>query len=417
MKPRIFWARPYAAALMAGALAFPGLATALTLEQALSLAEREAPSLDAQAANLQAARSAAIPAGELPDPKLKLGLQNVPIEGQAKWRLDEDFMTMQMVGVMQDVPNRDKRRARVEAAQANVALADVQQTIERLKVRQQTAEAWIATLAVEQKLTLFKELFRENRLFTRAITARTAGGRGLAADTVLPKQEAALLAEQEDELLRNEAIARAELRRWIGDAASEPLTGAWPQWLDDLNHYQHNLYRHPDLLAFDPMTRQAEANVRQAIAEKTPDWSWGVDYLRRGREYGDMVNLSVSFDLPLFTGTRQDPKIAAERARVARIEAERQAMLRMHNQELSAELAEYQRLVRGLARLEQTLLPLAEEKVRLAMADYRAGSGELTAVIDARQQLIETRLRRIDIARERSLSNARLHFAFGDTRP
>jgi outer membrane protein, heavy metal efflux system len=51
------------------------------------------------------------------------------------------------------------------------------------------------------------------------------------------------------------------------------------------------------------------------------------------------------------------------------------------------------------------------------MADYRSGNGELTAVIDARQQLVETRLRRIDVARDRSLSNARLHFAFGDTRP
>lgn len=73
------------------------------------------------------------------------------------------------------------------------------------------------------------------------------------------------------------------------------------------------------------MTREAEAKVHQAIAEKTPDWSWGIDYLRRGREYGDMVNLSVSFDLPLFTSSRQDPKIAAERARLAQIEAQRQA--------------------------------------------------------------------------------------------
>ncbi|GCA58175.1 cobalt-zinc-cadmium resistance protein CzcC precursor [Pseudomonas sp. SCT] len=383
----------------------------------MSLAEREAPSLDAQAANLQAARSAAIPAGELPDPKLKLGLQNVPIEGDARWRLDEEAMTMRMIGIVQDVPNRDKRRARVEAAKAGVALADVQQTIERLKVRQQTAEAWIAVLAVEQKLTLLRELFSENRLFARAITARIAGGRGLAVDAVSPKQEAALLAEQEDELLRDEAIARAELRRWIGDAASEPLTGDWPQWLADLKHYQHNLYRHPSLLAFDPLTRQAEANVRQAIAEKTPDWSWGVDYQKRGREFGDMVSLNVSFDLPLFAGARQDPKIAAERARLAQVEAERETTLRMHNQELSADLAEYQRLDRALVRLEQALLPLAEEKVRLAMADYRGGRGELTAVIDARRQLIETRLRRIDIARDRSQSNASLHFAFGDTRP
>ncbi|WP_181297124.1 TolC family protein [Pseudomonas sp. Q2-TVG4-2] len=417
MKPQDLRACAISAALLAGAFGLPGSAFALTLEQALSLAEQEAPSLDAQRANLEAARSAAIPAGELPDPKLKLGLQNVPIEGEQRWRLDEDFMTMQMVGVMQDVPNRAKRRARVESAEADVALAGIQQTIERLKVRQNTAEAWIAAFAVEQKLDLFKQLYGENQLFSRAVTARIAGGRGQAADSVVPKQEAALLAEQEDELLRNQAVARAELRRWIGNEASEPLTGTWPQWLENFDHYQHNLQRHPDLLAFDPMTEQAEARVRQAVAEKTPDWSWGVDYLHRGREYGDMVNLSVSFDLPLFTSSRQDPKIAAERARLTQIEAQRQAALRMHNQELAADLAEYQRLDRAFVRVEETLLPLAEEKVRLAMADYRAGTGELTAVIDARRQLVETRLRRIDVARDRSLSNARLHFAFGDTRP
>ena len=417
MKPIIRWAPDHVAALIIGAFSFPGFVSALTLEEALSLAEQRAPSLVAQAASVQAARSAAIPAGELPDPKLRLGLQNVPIEGDTRWQLGEEAMTMQMVGVMQEVPNRAKRQARIEAAQAGVALAGVQQTLERLSVRQATAEAWIASFAVEQKLSLFKQLYGENELFSKAVQARIAGGRGQTADGVLPKQEAALLAEQEDELLRNQAVARADLRRWIGASAGQPLTGNWPQWHADVDHYQNNLNRHPTLLAFDPMAREAEARIRQAVAEKTPDWSWGVDYLRRGREYGDMVNLSVSFDLPLFTSSRQDPKIAAERARLTQIEAQRQAMLRMHNQELAADLAEYQRLDRAFARVEETLLPLAEEKVRLAMADYRAGTGELTAVIDARRQLVETRLRRIDVARDRSLSNARLHFAFGDTRP
>lgn len=92
MKPRIYWAPPYVAALIMGALSFPGLASALTLEQALSVAEQDAPSLHAQAANLVAARSAAIPAGELPDPKLKLGLQSVPIEGDARWQLEQEAM-------------------------------------------------------------------------------------------------------------------------------------------------------------------------------------------------------------------------------------------------------------------------------------------------------------------------------------
>ncbi len=416
MKPRIHWARPHVAALIVGALSLPEAASALSLDQALRLAEQDAPSLEAQAANVQAARSAAIPAGELPDPSLKLGLQNLPIEGNARWQVGQEAMTMQMVGVMQEVPNRAKRRARVEAAQASVALADAQQTIERLSVRQKTAEAWIVGLAVEQKLSLFQQLYSENRLFARAVQARLASGGGQAADSVLPKQEAALLAEQEDALLRNQLVARASLRRWIGESADQALTGDWPRWHADANHYQRNLHRHPTLLAFDPMTREAEAKVRQAVAEKTPDWSWGVDYLRRGREYGDMVNLSVTFDLPLFTGSRQDPKIAAQRARLAQIEAQREATLRTHDHVLSADLAEFQRLERALARLDQILLPLADDKVRLAMADYRAGTGTLVAVVDARRQRVETRLRRIDTARDLALGNARLHFAFGETK-
>lgn len=409
-------ARPLAAGLVTAALlGLASPAAALTLEQALDLAERDAPALAAQAANTLAAQQAAIPAGELPDPKLRLGLQNLPIEGESRWELGAEPMTMQMVGVMQEVPNRDKRRARVNAAQAEIELAEVQQTLTRLQVRQQAAQAWIATLAIERKLELFQQLFDENRLFTKAVGARLAGGQGLTADSVLPKQEAVALADEEDLLRRDEAVARAELRRWIGDAASQPLTGDWPRWSDDLTHYQHNLERHPELQIYDPMTRRAEAQIAQAVAEKTPDWGWGVDYQRRGQGFGDMVSLSVTMDLPVFAGSRQDPKIAAERARLSALQADRERVLRMHDRELAEDVAEYRRLEQSLNRIEQILLPLAEEKVQLAMADYRSGNGELSAVVDAREQLVQTRLRAVDLARDRALANARLHFAFGDT--
>ena len=81
------------AGLAASVLALPSLAGALTLDEALRLAENNAPSLTAQDAKIQAATSAAIPAGELPDPKLLLGLQNYPIGGADRWSIDQDFMT------------------------------------------------------------------------------------------------------------------------------------------------------------------------------------------------------------------------------------------------------------------------------------------------------------------------------------
>ncbi|TWI49267.1 outer membrane protein TolC [Pseudomonas duriflava] len=395
-------------------LAVPVFSSALTLDEAIRLAERDAPSMAARQAGIEAARSAAIPAGELPDPKLALGLQNVPIQGEDRFSLNRDSMTMQMVGVTQDVPNRDKRRARVEAAQASVSRAEAVQRVERLNVRIETALAWIEARAIERKLEVFKSLYEENRLLAKAVQARLAGNAGQISDSVVPKQEAALLAEKEDELQRSLQQARADLRRWVGAAADEPLVGNLPFWPVDTRSLTHNLERHPKLAVFDPMTQEAEAQIRQAVAEKKPDWSWQVGYQNRGREYGDMVSLQVSFDLPLFTSSRQDPKIAAKRAELSELEAERISMRREHVQELESDLAEYERLKRAVERSQKILVPLAQEKVNLALSSYRSGKADLGTVVQARRELVEARLKAIDFIEQQALTSARLHFAYGE---
>jgi cobalt-zinc-cadmium efflux system outer membrane protein len=107
---RIGW--PAVVGLMASVMAAHGFAGTLTLDEALRLADTHAPSLAAQDANIRAASSAAIPAGELPNPKLIAGLQNYPIGGPDRWSVNDDFMTMQMVGIRQEMPNSDKRRLR-----------------------------------------------------------------------------------------------------------------------------------------------------------------------------------------------------------------------------------------------------------------------------------------------------------------
>ncbi|WP_447750374.1 TolC family protein [Pseudomonas nicosulfuronedens] len=388
----------------------------LSLDDALLLAERNAPSLLAQSEKVAAAKSAAIPAGELPDPKLNLGLQSIPIEGEDRWTTQRDNMSMQVVGLMQEVPNRDKRRARIETAQAAVERADAEAGVERLKVRSALAQAWIATYTLQRKLAMFDDFYRENRLLDATVRARLAGGGASTVDAVAPRQEAALLDEQKDDLLRQQAQARAALKRWIGQDAPESLSGDFPQWSIDAPHYLQALHQHPELAAYGPMTREAEALVREAVAEKKPDWSWEVDYQRRGRDFDDMMTLQFSFDLPLFSGTRQDPKIAARRAQVRQLDAEREALSREHEQQLEDDLAEYRRLQRAVERSRGTLVPLAEEKVRLATAGYRAGKLPLGEVVGARQQRVEARLRQIDLQGSMALVAARLYFTYEEAR-
>lgn len=388
-------------------------AAALSLDDALRLAERNAPSLQARQEQITAARNAVLPAGELPDPRLNLGLQNLPVDGSDRWSTNRDFMTMQVVGLAQEVPNRDKRKARVETAQATVERADAEALVERLKVRAATAQAWIAAYTVQRKLQQFEAFYHENRLLDAAVRARLAGGGGAAADALAPGQEAAQLDEQKDQLLSQASQARAALKRWIGQDG-ETLARSFPQWAVDAPAYLHALHVHPELAAYGAMTREAQAQVHQAQAEKKSDWGWELDYQRRGPAFSNMVSLQVSFQLPLFTGSRQDPTIAARQAQVRQLEDEQQAALREHTAQLETDLAEYQRLQRAVTRSRETLLPLAEERVRLALADYRAGKSALGDLLAARRQRVEAQLQDIDWQGQLAATAARLHFIYGE---
>ena len=141
-----------------------------------------------------------------------------------------------------------------------------------------------------------------------------------------------------------------------------------------------------------------------------------MSYGRRGGEFSDMVNLQFTFDLPVFTHSRQDPRIAAKRAEVARVEAQREAMLREHTEDLEAQLAQYELLNRQLARLEGTRLPLARQQVDTQAASYRGGQGDLSEWFTARRELLEEQLRQIQLQGQQAAVVARLHFIYGEAR-
>lgn len=404
--------RPLAAA-MALAGCMPVYPAPLTLQAALAAAESIAPQLKAQYSAVSAAEALTIPAGELPDPKLAVGIDNLPISGPDRWRLNRDFMTMQKIGILQDVPNADKRRARVAAAQASLARSTAEQRIAQLTVRRETAQAWISRYYLERKLALFAELERDNQLLSKVVQAQLAGGRGQAADAVIPRQEAATLAERRDEIERDLSIAKSALSRWVG-GGEQTLSGEPPPFSDVAQHVQHRLAQHPDLAVFAPMAAQAQAQLKEAEAAKKPDWGVAFTYQRRAPQYGDMVTLQFTFDLPLFQSTRQSPQSAARRAELDRIDAEREVMLREHAQILAADLAESVRLERAIERQQTTALPLAQEKLALQTASYRAGRADLTLLLAARRELVDARLKAIDLASQHALLASRLHFTYGE---
>lgn len=390
-------------------------AQGLSLAQAVTMASRDAPGLVANVEQIEAARLSAVPAGALPDPKLLLGMDNLPVAGADAFHASRDFMTMQRIGVMQEFPNRASRHARTAGAQGRVAVAQAQYGVARLNAMRLTAVAWIARDTAERQLARIDSLEAENRLFDAAVRARLQGGQGAASEAVAARQEAALIIERREQLQARRAGAVAVLRQWIGDAAATmTLTGTAPDWPMDREELLQSVQRHPQFALFDSQAQVLDADVAQARAAKRPDWSLEVAYQKRGPQFSNMMSLQVSVDLPVRAGSRQDPVLAARLAERRALAADRDAGIREHAQMLETGLAEYERLCSASARQRDVVVPLAAEKVELAMADWRSGKLSVVEVISARRDRIEAGLRQIELEGERQLVAAELQYTYAE---
>lgn len=389
-------------------------AEGLSFEAALRAAELQAPQLQARRASLAAAQEALSAAGALPDPKAFWGLDNVPIDGPDQFSSHRDFMTMQKVGLMQEFPNTGKRQAMVARAQAQIHQSEAQLELDRVTVRSETASAWLARYHLERQRALLDALEQDNHLLANIVRARLAGGRGTAADALMPRQEAIALANRQDELERDIIMADARLQRWVGAPGRQALAGDPPRFVINADSLRPHVEHHPELRLFQPLTDSARAGLQEAEAARRPDWAIEVAYQDRGSAFSDMVSLQITVDLPVFTGIRQDPLIRARQQELNSLTAEREAMLREHQAALEAELATHQALSRQWDRLQRDALPLAQEKVTLQLVAFRSGRGDMTQVLTARRELLDLQLQTISLENQQQALAARLHFLFQD---
>lgn len=397
----------------------PAVADGLSFEEALLQAEAYAPELESAEARRAGAAEAVEVADALPDPRAFVGIENLPIEGPDRFSLQRDFMTMRTMGVMQEFPNAGKRRAREAMAEAEVENEAAALQMARISVRREVAVAWLNRYYLERQRAVLASLQQESQTLTEAVEAQVRAARKRPSDVLMARQEALALADRQDDIERDIVLANAALRRWTGQAESQPLAGEPPQFADRPDIWRAHLQDHPELLRFKPEADRARAELQEAEAARRPDWGVELAYQNRGDAFGDMMSFQVSADLPLFSRTRQTPQIRAKQHRLSSLEAEREAMRREHQATLEADIAALAALRRQRERLENGVIPLSQERVSLELAAYRSGAGDLAAVLDARRELLEQQLKQLELQARYHALLASLHYFFDaqETRP
>lgn len=389
----------------------------LGFDEAVSLATQNSPSISAQRASRDAAQSMEHSAGRLPDPRLILGIDNLPVEGPDQFSPDADFMTMRNLGVMQDVPNRARRQAQSKTAAATTrreaSLLDAEIRGRHLAA----AKAWLAARFAQDRVELVSRLNADYAVLEDATRGRLAAGAASAGDLLAIQQEALALEDQRDSLAANVAGTRALLDSLTGDSSGKPLGDELPVFVVDPAHVRGSIANHADIAPLSAEVSIAESELAEAKASRRGDWSWQLSYGKRGSLYEDMVSAEVTLDLPFWQSTRQRPVIAARDNAVQSADAQREEAVRMHRVELEQNLADLDAAERRLNRLRTQVFPLANQQVELAQSQYRSGTGSLAGLFDARRSLLMQQLREIDLQEQTLGIKAGLSYLIAGEKP
>lgn len=414
--------RPCAVAL----LLTSGSALAAADSGPLTLAEIERRAFEhdvsvrALASQSRALREQAVADGQLPDPSVSLGVMSLPVDTFSR---TAEPMTQTTVGVTQSFPAGASLRYQAERTAQLADAGDAQAQARRLLLLQEARTAYLelhyqtgARALIADSQRVFDELVEVTK-------AQYRNGRANLQDVLSAQLERALLDDRARSVEADYALARAGLERWAGPLAAEVALPADLPELNDppgLAQLREALNSHPLLQASNARVAAGQSAVQAAREQYKPGWMLNLTYGERGgREpngepRSDMLSAMVTFELPIFTGKRQDKRVAASIEETNALRFERDDTYYELQRSLDAEYPRWQQLRNREQGYVEAILPAARHNSAAALSAYRNSVTDFTALMRAYLSELDNRLQDLRTRVDRRQAQARLLYLAGE---
>jgi len=264
---------------------------------------------------------------------------------------------------------------------------------------------------VEQSRGLFQQLVEITR--SHFATARVSQQDVLQAQLELSRLDdrAARIAGEIDE-------QRGELARWLGESAWQSVSTTFPALPDlpALTELEAGLPQHPAVQAASAQLQANQEMIKAAREQYKPGWDVGLEYRKRfaedasGDDLPDMMAAMVTMDLPLFTGKRQDKRLAASQQNAEAARQMREQRLRELRRSLETEYARWKRLGEQETLYRERLATEAADNSAAALHAYQSGITEFTTLMRARITELDVRLQDLRLRVDRAKAQAGLLF-------
>ena len=378
------------------------------------------PSLDSMRERIRMKENAAIKAGALDDPKLRLGILNVPTRS---WDFREEDMTGKEITLSQMFPWPGMLKTRT-----HMALREKEETefvLEEMRsmLRSEIKMTYAELASVRKQIEAVhrsQDVLKEIVGVTQEIYAV---GKGSQPDVLRGQVEFGRMREMRIGLENREQVLSVRLNT----LAALPADRQVPPLEDlpeiSLPYGQADLVgiyeaERPARKALQARVHRGESSVRMAELAGKPEFEVSFSYMQRdampdGTKRSDMVSSMVMMTLPIWRKEKIEPGIR-----------EMEAEKRMAGRDLAnLDLETSNSIGRSLATMKSrreaavlyrtTLIPQAEQSFQATAESYRVGKTDFPMLMDAALAILSFRREYAAMAGDLHMEKARLEAAVG----
>lgn len=435
--------RKFLGIVLASSVAIPASAVeSITLEQAIKLAEKRDPWLQRNYDQQSAIDNKSMAAGALPDPKVSIGINNVPTD---TFNLQQDNMTQLQVGFSQDFPRGQSLAITQHALQIESSAFPLLRIDRKARLKSEVSQLWLDAFLAQQTIALIEN---DRHLFEKMadiakVSFSSARGRTRQYDVIRADLE---LIQIEDRLTvehQKLEVALAKLDKWLlldrgdtldttmglsGHSAHLIMDDKKPditllnannlqQMLADQSQLTKSLSNHPAILAIGVKQLAAAQKVQLAKQSYQPQWGLKASYGFRGTnpagsDRADLLSLGVSFNLPLFTENLQDKEVIAAQADASAVKKERSLLMRSMFSALNKDVQALKWLKERQKIYQTQLLKQSDQQVEAALSAYMNDDGDFSEFVTARITELNFRITALKFDVDVLKTTAKLNYFF-----
>ncbi len=363
-----------------------GVATPLTMIDALREAMSGNPDLVALRREYDAARAVPAQARFLEAPSFEAQVWGWPVTTLNPTRTDSYMLT-----VGQAWPGRGKRASRELVGERSAEVAQRQVAVRANEILDEVRQAYVGLALARETVVLYQRQVPVLRSLTEAATLRVASGHAEQHDAVQPF---VALSRLQAEAITWHARVRSEearLNTLLGRQVSQEMEPLVPMTLTDIppDPIAVALERHPAMALVAAEIGREEAELARLEGERRPDFMVGGGYMLMPGEAGAwMARAGITWPNAPWSRGGLDVEIAAQALRVEAVVARREAIANairgsVYDAEIRIEAARQR-----ASLMATTTVPHIQHAFDVSRTAYAAGRADFVDVIDGQRAML-----------------------------